>query len=101
MFSRSLLQRCARSPAQQLTQMMVPKRSFQRSAMLLSGNLSEKIYGVPQEGVYSNLPFKVKNRKFIPFAVWYWGVLGFFFAFPFLSTAWSMYKSGALKRSSA
>ncbi|KAI5968862.1 COX8 [Candida margitis] len=93
MFTRSILQRFTKTPVQQLTSSIVPKRSFQISAKLMSGDM-QNIYGHPQEGVYSNLPFKVKGRKFIPFAVWYWGVLGFFFAFPFLTSTWQIYKSG-------
>ncbi|KAI5964681.1 COX8 [Candida pseudojiufengensis] len=101
MLARSLLQRCSKTPIQQLTSSIFKQsqiRTFQQSSKLMSGgegDVMSQIYGVPKEGVYSNLPFQVKNRKFIPFQVWYWGVLGFFFAFPFLSTAWQMYKSGA------
>ncbi|CAD1808883.1 Cytochrome c oxidase subunit VIIc family protein [Candida parapsilosis] len=92
MFTRSILQRVTKTPAQQLTASIIPKRSLQVSAKLMSD--MNQIYGHPQEGVYSNLPFKVKNRKFIPFSVWYWGVMGFFFAFPFLTSTWQIYKSG-------
>ncbi|KAK6465309.1 hypothetical protein DFJ63DRAFT_332738 [Scheffersomyces coipomensis] len=50
-------------------------------------------FGTPAEGKYTNIPFTVKT-KFIPFKVYYWGILGTFFAFPFLTTAWQMYKAG-------
>ncbi|EDK42801.1 Cytochrome c oxidase subunit 8A, mitochondrial [Lodderomyces elongisporus] len=99
MLSRSLLQRSSKatmSPAKQLTQLLMPKRSFQQSLRTLNKELPamDHIYGTPKEGVYSNLPFQVKDRKFIPFSVWYWGVLGFFFFFPFMSSGWQMYKAG-------
>ncbi|KAI5951860.1 COX8 [Candida jiufengensis] len=95
-----MLQRFSKTPIQQLTSSIFKQnlnqiRQFQQSSKLLSGDVMTQVYGTPKEGVYSNLPFQVKNRKFIPFAVWYWGVLGFFFAFPFLSTGWQMYKSGS------
>lgn len=64
-------------------------RNFQTSSRILLGN----VYGTPKEGVYSNLPFKVKT-KFIPFGVGLWGVMGFFFAFPFLASYLHMKKAG-------
>lgn len=69
------------------------KRGFKSSAVR-----SNEIFGTPKSGVYSNLPFQVKNRKFIPFPVYYWSVLGFFFAFPFVSTWWQLKKSGSLDK---
>lgn len=63
-------------------------RSFQTSAVA-----SNNIFGTPKSGVYSNLFFKVKDRK-IPFAIPWWGTFGFFFAFPFLTAYWHMKKSG-------
>ena len=66
-------------------------RNFQTSARSL-----DKIFGQPQEGPYSNLPFQVKGRKFIPFSVAWWGVFGFFFGFPFLATYWHLKKAGNL-----
>ncbi|EDK39563.1 hypothetical protein PGUG_03661 [Meyerozyma guilliermondii ATCC 6260] len=69
------------------------QRAFQRNFQT-SARSFNKIFGAPQEGVYSNLPFKVKNRK-IPFAFMWWGVFGFFFAFPFLSTYRSLKKAGS------
>lgn len=65
------------------------KRFFSSSSRAM-----DKIFGSPKEGVYSNLPFKVKDRK-IPLAIPYWGVLGFFFAFPFLSTYYHLKKAGS------
>ncbi|EMG50643.1 hypothetical protein G210_1874, partial [Candida maltosa Xu316] len=76
---------------------IITRRNFQVSARHF--DLNAQIYGHAKEGVYSNLPFKVKGRKFIPFRVWYWGVMGFFFAFPFLTSAWQMYKGGAFRKS--
>lgn len=64
-------------------------RQFQTSSRVMNN-----IYGTPKSGVYSNLPFNVK-RKFIPFGVYYWGILGFFFSFPFLTTYWHLYKAGS------
>ncbi|CAH2352791.1 cytochrome c oxidase subunit 8, mitochondrial [[Candida] railenensis] len=64
-------------------------RNFQTSSRSMN-----KIFGTPAEGVYSNLPFKVKNRK-IPLSVPFWGILGFFFAFPFLASYWHMKKAGS------
>jgi cytochrome c oxidase subunit 7c len=52
------------------------------------------IYGSPKTGPYSNLPFKVKGTM-IPFGVTFFGVLGFFFAFPFLTTYWHLKKAGS------
>ncbi|ODV59010.1 cytochrome c oxidase subunit VIII [Ascoidea rubescens DSM 1968] len=46
-----------------------------------------------KEGVYSNLPFKVHNRK-IPFAVIHFGFFGLGFAIPFIACAWQLHKSG-------
>ncbi|CUM46379.1 uncharacterized protein AC631_03090 [Debaryomyces fabryi] len=68
----------------------VSARNFQTSTRSLN-----KIFGSPQSGVYSNLPFKVKGRKFIPFSFYFWGVAGTFFAFPFLSTYWHLKKAGS------
>ncbi|ODV65077.1 hypothetical protein HYPBUDRAFT_114682 [Hyphopichia burtonii NRRL Y-1933] len=78
-------------PASRVLSQKAFMRNFQSSARSMN-----KIYGTPAEGPYSNLPFKVHNRRFIPFGVYYWGVLGFFFAFPFLTTYLHLYKSGAL-----
>lgn len=64
-------------------------RGFQTSTRTFN-----KIFGSPQEGVYSNLPFKVKNRK-IPFSIMWFGVFGFFFAFPFLTTYRALKKAGS------
>lgn len=69
-------------------------RSFTRNFQSSNRSMN-KIFGSPQEGPYSNIPFQVKNRKLIPFSFYYWGVLGFFFAFPFLSTYWHLKKSGS------
>lgn len=68
----------------------IVRRNFQTSARSMN-----KIFGSPQEGVYSNLPFKIKNRKFIPFSFYFWGTAGFFFFFPFMSTFLQLKKSGA------
>lgn len=65
-------------------------RNFQTSARAMSN-----VYGTPKEGVYTNLPFKVKTSK-IPFAIGWWGTFGFFFAFPFLTSWWHMKKAGNL-----
>lgn len=73
---------------------LVNQRLFSRNFQTSSRSMN-KIYGTPDEGPYSNLPFQVKNRKFIPFKFYYWGVLGFFFAFPFLSTYIHLKKSGS------
>ncbi|CAN3356959.1 cytochrome c oxidase subunit 8, mitochondrial [Diutina catenulata] len=64
------------------------RRGFSSSAVR-----ANNIYGTPKSGPYSNLPFKVKDRM-IPFPVVFWGVAGFFFAFPFLSSYWQMKKAG-------
>ncbi|CCF56026.1 hypothetical protein KAFR_0A05910 [Kazachstania africana CBS 2517] len=45
------------------------------------------------EGVYSNLPFKVLNRK-IPYGVIHFGFFGLGFAVPFLIGFVQMKKSG-------
>lgn len=63
-------------------------RTFRTSAVSLNS-----IHGTPKEGIYSNLPFKVKNTK-LPFGIGWWGTFGFFFAFPFLSAYWHMKKAG-------
>ena len=67
------------------------KRGFSSSAIRANA-----IYGTPKSGPYSNLPFKVKDRKFIPFGLVWWGVPGFFFLFPFMSSYWQLKKSGSL-----
>ncbi|ODV76628.1 uncharacterized protein CANTADRAFT_36346, partial [Suhomyces tanzawaensis NRRL Y-17324] len=64
-------------------------RTFRSSAVA-----SNAVYGSPKTGPYSNLPFKVKDRK-IPFGLFYWSITGLFFAFPFLSTYWHMKKAGS------
>ncbi|RCK54331.1 Cytochrome c oxidase polypeptide VIII, mitochondrial [Candida viswanathii] len=92
MFAQSALRSSRALPSRILT-----RRNFQVSSKRLE-DINTIVYGHPQEGVYSNLPFKVKNRKFIPFAVYYWGVLGFFFAFPFLTSWWQLKKSGAFNQ---
>lgn len=65
-------------------------RNFQTSARTM-GN---KIYATPAEGRYTNIPFKVKNRK-TPLALTVYGVLGFFFAFPFLTSYYHLKKAGS------
>lgn len=65
-------------------------RNFQTSSRVMSN-----IYGTPKSGLYANLPFPVKTKK-IPFAIPFWGVFGFFFAFPFLSSWWHLKKAGNL-----
>lgn len=61
-----------------------------------TARVSNAVFGTPKSGPYSNLPFKVHGRKLIPFQVYWWGVLGFFFAFPFLTSWWHMKKAGNL-----
>lgn len=68
---------------------LVSRRNFQSSSRVM-----DSVFGTPKEGPYSNIPFEVK-RKFIPFKVYYWGILGFFFGFPFLSTYLNLKKSGS------
>lgn len=70
------------------------QRLFQRNFQSSTRSMN-KIFGSPKEGIYSNLPFKVKGRM-IPLSIPYWGVFGFFFAFPFLSTYIHLKKSGSL-----
>lgn len=70
----------------------VARRNFQTSARSMN-----KIFGTPAEGVYSNLPFKVKNAK-IPFSLRYWSFFGFFFLFPFMSSYYHMIKAGNLDK---
>ncbi|GEQ71724.1 hypothetical protein JCM33374_g5410 [Metschnikowia sp. JCM 33374] len=65
-------------------------RNFQTSAVTMNS-----VYGSPKTGIYSNLPFKVKDRK-IPFGIVWWGTYGLFFAFPFLTAYWHLKKSGSL-----
>ncbi|EGV64154.1 hypothetical protein CANTEDRAFT_105290 [Yamadazyma tenuis ATCC 10573] len=65
-------------------------RNFQSSSKRLSS-----VFGHPKEGVYSNIPFTIK-RKIIPLSVYYWGTLGFFFSFPFLTTLLHLKKSGSI-----
>ncbi|CAR58007.1 uncharacterized protein GVI51_C02409 [Nakaseomyces glabratus] len=46
-----------------------------------------------KEGVYSNLPFKIHNRK-IPFALVHFGFFGVGFAVPFIACYVQMKKAG-------
>jgi len=46
-----------------------------------------------KEGVYSNIPFKVHNRK-IPFGIVFFGFLGVGFAVPFIASFVQLKKSG-------
>lgn len=92
MFAQSALRSSRTIPSRIIT-----RRNFQVSSRKLA-DLNTLVYGHAKEGVYTNLPFKVKNRKFIPFAVYYWGVMGFFFAFPFLTSWWQLKKSGAFNQ---
>ncbi|KAL6947034.1 Cytochrome c oxidase subunit 8A, mitochondrial [Hanseniaspora vineae] len=48
-----------------------------------------------QEGVYSNLPFKVKNRK-IPYGIIHFGFFALGFAVPFISCFVQLKKSGSI-----
>lgn len=68
-----------------------PKSS--RNFMTSSRVMSHNPYGSPATGLYSNLPFKVHNTR-IPFAFKWWGVFGFFFAFPFITCYVHMKRSG-------
>lgn len=65
------------------------KRAFSATATKKSGHFAE--------GVYSNLPFKVHNRK-IPYAVVHFGFLGLGFAIPFVAVGWQLYKGGAFNQ---
>ncbi|KAK8442695.1 hypothetical protein RJF_0599 [Candidozyma auris] len=65
-------------------------RNFQTSARAMN-----KVFGEPATGLYSNLPFKVKNTK-IPFALKWWGTFGFFFSFPFITAYVHMKRAGNL-----
>ncbi len=47
-----------------------------------------------EEGVYSNLPFKVHNRR-IPFAVLHFAFFGLGFAIPFVACGVQLKRSGA------
>lgn len=91
MFAQSALRSTRTIPSRIIT-----RRNFQVSSKKL--DMNTLVYGHAKEGVYTNLPFKVQNRKFIPFAVYYWGVMGFFFAFPFLTSWWQLKKSGAFNK---
>lgn len=66
-------------------------RNFMQSARNMAAH--ENPYGHPATGVYSNLPFKVKGTK-IPFGFKWWGVFGFFFSFPFLTSYVHMKRAG-------
>lgn len=46
-----------------------------------------------KEGVYSNLPFKVHNRK-IPFGIVFFGFMGVGLAVPFIASFVQLKKSG-------
>lgn len=70
---------------------VVTKRGFRSSVVRMND-----VYGTPKSGPYSNLPFQVKDRKYIPFPVYYWSILTLFFAFPFLTSWWQLKKSGSL-----
>lgn len=63
------------------------RRGFSTTLARQSGHFAE--------GPYSNLPFKVHNRK-IPYAIIHFGFLGFGFALPFIAVYWQLYKSGSL-----
>ncbi|ODQ78954.1 hypothetical protein BABINDRAFT_37989 [Babjeviella inositovora NRRL Y-12698] len=66
----------------------VAKRSFQTSRVVRGAHF--------EEGVYSNLPFKVHNRK-IPFAIVFFGFFGLGFSLPLVAVWWQLKKSGAFK----
>lgn len=68
---------------QQLIRMST-RRAFSQTARS-SGHFAE--------GVYSNLPFKVHNRK-IPFGIIHFGFFGVGFAVPFLITYVQFKKNG-------
>lgn len=48
-----------------------------------------------KEGVYSNVPFKVQNRK-IPFGIVFFGFMGVGFAVPFIASFVQLKKSGSI-----
>ncbi|RLV96079.1 hypothetical protein JA1_000500 [Spathaspora sp. JA1] len=73
---------------------LTTRRTFKSSTRVMN-----EIYGTPAEGPYSNIPFKVVGRKFVPLPVFFWGIMGFFFAFPFITTYWHLKKSGSLIKS--
>ncbi|CUM67065.1 uncharacterized protein PRCAT00004754001 [Priceomyces carsonii] len=78
-----------------LSQQKAFQRGFQRNFQS-SSRACNNIFGTPKEGPYSNLPFKVKDRV-IPFKFAYWGLVGAFFAFPFMSTYWHLKKAGSFE----
>ncbi|GMM34324.1 cytochrome c oxidase subunit VIII [Saccharomycopsis crataegensis] len=65
---------------------VVSKRAFSTTTTRASGHYAE--------GPYSNLPFKVHNRK-IPYAAIHFGFFGLGFALPFVAVGWQLYKSGS------
>jgi len=76
MFARQVIRNTARSAA---------KRSFHTSK-------AQAVHF--EEGVYSNLPFKVHNRR-IPFAFLHFGFFGLAFAIPFIAVGVQLKRSGA------
>ncbi|ODV88450.1 hypothetical protein CANCADRAFT_4590 [Tortispora caseinolytica NRRL Y-17796] len=49
-----------------------------------------------EEGVYSNIPFKIHNRKYVPYWVLHFGFLGLGFFAPFLVAYYQMKRSGSI-----
>lgn len=77
MLSRSAL-RASRLPT---------SRQFSSSVARRSGH---------HDGPYSNLPFQVHNRKYIPYGVLHWGFFGLGFGIPIFLTWYYLKKSGNL-----
>ena len=65
-------------------------RSFKVSARALNS-----VFGTPQTGTYSNLPFPVKTKR-IRFAIGFYGTATLFFAIPFMTCYWHLKKAGNL-----
>ncbi|CAN6634306.1 cytochrome c oxidase subunit 8, mitochondrial [Trichomonascus vanleenenianus] len=65
----------------------VSKRSFTSSAVARSG------HHLP-EGPYSNLPFKVHGRKFVPYWVLHWSFFVVGLGTPFAMVYYQLKKSG-------
>lgn len=76
MFARSAL-RSSRAPARQF-----------------STTISRA--GHHPDGPYSNLPFQVHNRKYIPFGVLHWGFFGLGMGIPVFLVWYNLKKSGNL-----
>ncbi|KAH3682950.1 hypothetical protein WICPIJ_006080 [Wickerhamomyces pijperi] len=70
----------------------IVRNSIRQSQRTFSSTAKKSVHF--EEGVYTNIPFKVHNRK-IPYAIVHFSFFGLAFAIPFVAVYVQLKRSGA------